>query len=64
MNNQSPDDKWKIQVEKLKEMYPFLVEDDFTYDYGMKDVMLDKLQVKLGKDRDQLNEIISAISVA
>jgi hypothetical protein len=61
MNNQSPDEKWKNQVNKLKEMYPSLEEDDFTYDYGMKDVMLNRLQDKLGKNREELNEMLAAI---
>lgn len=63
MSNQSPDEKWIIQVDKLKETYPFLDEDDFTYDYGMRDVMLDKLQNKLGKNRDELNEMLGAINI-
>ena len=61
MNDQSPDEKWKAQIIKLKVMFPFLEEDDFAYDYGMKDVMLNRLQDKLGKNREELNEILAAM---
>lgn len=62
MNNQAPEEKWKLQVAQLQEIYPFLHEEDFIYDYGMKDVMLDKLQEKLGKNREELNEMLAAMT--
>lgn len=62
MNNETPDEKWIIQVKELKAMYPFLEAEDFTFDYGMKDVTLNKLQLKLGKNREELNEILDALT--
>jgi hypothetical protein len=31
-----------------------LNDEDFRYDYGMKEVMMTKLQAKLGKSREEL----------
>jgi hypothetical protein len=54
----SPDQRWKMQKAKLQLKFPHLNEDDFKYDYGMKDTMMDNLQAKLGKTRDELNELL------
>ena len=62
MNYDTPNHRWKIQVAKLKLMYPHLNDDDFKFDYGMKDVMLNNLQLKLGKTREQLNELFDTLS--
>ena len=61
-NNNAPNDLWRIQVAKLKLMFPHLAEEDFTFDYAMKDVMLDKLQAKLGKNREELNNLLTSLS--
>ena len=53
-----PKDVWQRQVTKLKLLFPQLTEEDFTYDYGKKEVMMMKLQNKLGKSREQLNELL------
>ena len=62
MSNEAPEEKWRIQVAKLKLMFPHLHEEDFTFDYAMKDVMLNKLQAKLGKNRTELNELLSSLA--
>lgn len=51
----SPDELWRIQKAKLLLRFSQLDEEDFHYDYGMKEVMMSKLQVKLGKSREELN---------
>jgi hypothetical protein len=61
MKNKTPDENWRMQVAKMKLMYPFLVEEDFLYDYGMRDVMMDKLQAKLGKTREELNQVLVSL---
>ena len=59
MNDETPEQKWKIQTAKLHELFPFLQDEDFHFDYGMKEVMMNKLQEKIGKSREQLNELLS-----
>ena len=61
MSSDTPQEKWRFQVAKLKLMFPHLDEDDFLFDYGMKDVMMNNLQAKLGKSREELNEMLSSI---
>jgi hypothetical protein len=60
MNNlQTPSGQWRKQKAKLKSMFPELTDDDFKYEYGMKESMLTNLQLKLGKSRSELNELIT-----
>jgi hypothetical protein len=40
-------------------MFPELNDEDFKYDYGMKERMLANLQMKLGISRSELNELIT-----
>jgi hypothetical protein len=56
-----PEELWRQQKIKLKLLLPQLSDDDFKYDYGMKEVMLTKLQTKLGKSREELNALLSGL---
>jgi hypothetical protein len=58
---QAPDQNWKRQKAKLKLMFPHLDDDDFYYDYGMKEVMMTNLQAKLGKSREELNVLLTQL---
>ena len=53
-----PDELWAVQKAKLKLLFTHLHDDDFYYDYGRKDVMLEQLQKKLGKSREELNLLL------
>jgi hypothetical protein len=57
----NPDEVWRLQKVKLLLRFSHLVEEDFRYDYGMKEVMMNKLQAKLGKSRDEFNAILAAL---
>jgi hypothetical protein len=59
--NQSPDQRWQTQKNELKLRFTFLVDSDFRYDYGMKDVMMTNLQKKLGKSREELNVLLTTL---
>lgn len=59
--NQSPDQRWQTQKAKLKLRFTFLVDADFRYDYGRKDVMMTSLQTKLGKSREELNLLLTTL---
>lgn len=54
----NPEELWTLQKAKLKLRFTHLDDEDFQYDYGKKDVMLDLLQKKLGKSREALNHIL------
>ena len=54
----SPAELWRIQKAKLLLRFSQLDEGDFRYNYGMKDVMMDRLQAKLGKSRAELNTLL------
>lgn len=54
----NPEELWTLQKAKLKLRFTHLDDEDFQYDYGKKDVMLDLLQKKLGKSREELNHIL------
>jgi hypothetical protein len=56
-----PEDLWRRQKAKLKLYFPQLNDDDFRYDYGMKDVMMTKLQVRLGKSREELTALLTQL---
>jgi uncharacterized protein YjbJ (UPF0337 family) len=57
-DNKDPESIWRKQKAKLKLIFGHLNDDDFKFDYGMKDVMMTKLQAKLGKSREELNELL------
>jgi hypothetical protein len=52
--NRTPEETWRFQKAKLKLKFSHLDDDDFNYDYGMKDVMMNKLSAKLGRSREDL----------
>jgi len=52
---------WIQEIRKIKKRYVFLTDKDLTYDIGKKDLMLVKLQKRLGKTREELLEIIAAL---
>ncbi len=57
----NPDELWTMQKAKLQLRFPHLHAEDFQYDYGKKDVMLEQLQAKLGKSREELNLLLLAL---
>ncbi len=52
---------WNEQKGKLKQKYAELTDDDLLYAEGKKDEMLGRLQIKLGKTKEELHSIISAL---
>jgi uncharacterized protein YjbJ (UPF0337 family) len=53
-------DNWNEKVSKLKAKFPTLTDADLKFEEGKKDEMLKKLQVKLGKTKEELDLIFSA----
>jgi len=52
---------WNEQKAKLKKKFATLTDNDLMYETGKKDEMLAKLQVKLGKTKEELHKIIEAL---
>jgi uncharacterized protein YjbJ (UPF0337 family) len=52
---------WNEQKGKLKQQFAILTDNDLMYKEGRKEEMLGKLQIKLGKTKEQLHEIINAL---
>jgi len=61
MNTTEVKGNWNIQKAKLKQKYADLTDDDFLYEEGKKDEMLGKLQVKLGKTKEELIKFIKSL---
>ncbi|MBK6785962.1 MAG: CsbD family protein [Saprospiraceae bacterium] len=60
MNKEVVKGLWDKQKGKLKQVFANLTDDDLLYVEGKKDEMLGKLEIKLGKSKDELNKIMSA----
>jgi uncharacterized protein YjbJ (UPF0337 family) len=52
---------WNEQKGKLKQKFALLTDDDLMFEEGKKDEMFGRLQIKLGKTKEQLHEIINAL---
>lgn len=49
---------WAMKKARLKSLFPHLKDEDFQYENGKKDVMLEELQAKVGKSREELIDIL------
>ena len=61
MNTMEAFGNWNEQKDKLKEKFASLMENDLIFAEGKKEEMLGKLQVKLGKTKEELNHIITTL---
>ena len=61
MKNAEVKGVWNEQKGKLKQKFAVLTDNDLMYKEGKKEEMLGKLQIKLGKTKSELHEIISAL---
>ena len=52
---------WNEQKGKLKQKFAMLTENDLLFAEGKKDEMMGKLQIKLGKTKEELYKMISAL---
>ena len=52
---------WNEQRGKLKQKFAVLTDNDLMYVEGKKDEMLGRIQIKLGKTKEQLYAIIEAL---
>jgi uncharacterized protein YjbJ (UPF0337 family) len=52
---------WNVQKGKLKQKFATITDDDLMFEEGKKNEMLGKLQIKLGKTKEQMQAIISSL---
>jgi hypothetical protein len=60
-DKRNPESIWTMQKAKLMLLFNHLHEEDFRYDYGKKDVMMEQLQSKIGKSREELNLLLGTL---
>lgn len=53
--------KWNEQKGRLKQAFAIITDDDLMFEEGQKDEMLGKLQIKLGKSKEELHKIIEEL---
>lgn len=61
MNTTEAKGNWNEQKGKLKKKFAVLTDNDLMYEEGMKDEMIGKLQIKLGKTKEELHEILKSL---
>lgn len=59
MNTTEIKGNWNEQKGKLKQKFATLTDDDLMFAEGKKDEMLGKIQIKLGKSKEELHKIIN-----
>ncbi len=61
MNTTEIKGNWNEQKGKLKMKFAALTDNDLMFTEGKKDEMLGKIQIKLGKTKEELHKIISEL---
>lgn len=61
MNTTELKGNWNEQKGKLKQKFAVLTDNDLLFEEGKKEEMLGKLQIKLGKTKEELRDIIEAM---
>lgn len=61
MNTTELRGNWNEQKGKLKKKFAMLTDNDLRFLDGKKEEMLGKLQVKLGKTKEELYKIIESL---
>jgi uncharacterized protein YjbJ (UPF0337 family) len=61
MNKTEVKGSWNEQKGKLKQKFAVLTDNDLMFEEGKKEEMLGKLQVTLGKTKEELYRIIGAL---
>lgn len=59
MNTTELKGNWNEQKAKLKQKFAVLTDNDLMFEEGKKEEMFAKLQIKLGKTKEELHKILS-----
>ncbi len=61
MNTTTVKGSWAEQKGKLKQKFAVLTDNDLLFEEGKKEEMIGKLQITLGKTKEELRAILSAL---
>jgi uncharacterized protein YjbJ (UPF0337 family) len=61
MNKTELKGHWNEQKGKLKKKFAFLTENDLMLEEGKEEEMYGKLQIKLGKTKEELHKMINGL---
>lgn len=61
MNTTELKGTWNEQKGKLKQKFASLTDNDLLFEEGKKEEMMGKLQVKLGKTKEELHALIAGL---
>jgi uncharacterized protein YjbJ (UPF0337 family) len=61
MNTTELKGNWNEQKGKLKAKFAALTDNDLLYAEGKKEEMMGRLQIKLGKSKEELHKIIDGL---
>jgi len=61
MNSTEVKGSWKEQKGMLKQKFAVLTDNDVMFEEGKKEEMLGRLQVTLGKTKEELHDIIGVL---
>jgi uncharacterized protein YjbJ (UPF0337 family) len=59
MNTTELKGNWNEQKARLKQKFAELTDNDLMFEEGRKEEMFAKLQIKLGKTKEELHKILS-----
>jgi uncharacterized protein YjbJ (UPF0337 family) len=59
MNKKEVKGNWNELKGKLKQRFAVLTDNDLMYEEGKRDEMLGKIQIKIGKSKEELDKILS-----
>lgn len=61
MNKHNLNGTWNKHKGKLKQKFAILTDNDLMFDEGKKEEMYGKLQITLGKTKEELQQIIESL---
>lgn len=61
MNKTELKGNWNEQKGKLKQQFATLTDNDLLLEEGKEDELLGKLQIKLGKSKEELDELLDSL---
>jgi uncharacterized protein YjbJ (UPF0337 family) len=61
MNTTEIKGNWNEQKGRLKQKFASLTDNDLMFTEGKKDEMLGRLQIKLGKTKEELHKLITEL---
>ena len=61
MNTTEVKGNWNEQKGKLKQKFAILTDNDLMFEKGKKDEMFGRLQIKLGKTKEELQKVIEGV---